>query len=97
MTKVTQEQIKGWKEQYKDIFELKVADKKCFVRKPTRQELSYAAQKSMSNPLGFNEYILNACWLGGDVEIKENDELFLGASGKIAEIIKVADAEIKKL
>jgi hypothetical protein len=98
----TPEQIAGMKQKHGDVFEVTVISTdgiqhKGYLRKPRRQELSYATKVALSNPLGFNESILKACWLAGDDAIKTDDALFMGVSGQMAEIIEVAEASIKKL
>ena len=98
----TAEQIAELKKKHTDVFEVTVkssdgVEHKGYLRKPTRQELSYATKIASSNPLGFNEAIIKACWLSGDEDIKTKDDLFLAASGQIAEMIEVAEATIKKL
>ena len=98
----TPEQVSEMKQKNTDVFEITVVssdgvEHKGYLRKPTRHELSYATKVANSNPLGFNESILKACWLAGDETIKTEDALFLAASGQIAAIIEVAEASIKKL
>ncbi len=98
----TPEEIAVMKEKHGDVFEIIAIAKdgtehKGYLRRPKRQEISYATKVGASNPLGFNESIIKACWLAGDEAIKTDDALFMGASGQIAEIIEVAEASIKKL
>jgi hypothetical protein len=50
-----------------------------------------------TDPLKFNEVILNECFVGGSEAIKTDDSLFLGVSAKLAEIIEVKEAELEKL
>ena len=45
----------------------------------------------------YNEILLNNCWIAGDEEIKKDDALFLGVSAKLADLIEVKEAELKKL
>lgn len=97
MKTATETQIKEWKEKHKDIYLVTVDDKGCYLRKPTRKEISYATMMGKSDPLKFSEAILNSCWLDGDDEIKTDDELFMGVAGQLAELVKVKEAEIKKL
>lgn len=94
---VTKEQIQAWKEKYGDIFRIKVEDKECYLKKPTRKILGYASVAGQSNPLGFNEVIMRDCWLGGDEQMRNDDTLFLSACSKIAELIEIKDAELEKL
>lgn len=93
----TKEQIENWKANHKDVYQITVDGRKCYLRKPTRKELSYASTAGRNDPLKFNEVILNQCWLAGDDEIKTDDELFLGVSAQIATLVEVKEAEIKKL
>lgn len=94
---VTKEQIQEWKNQYKDIFVISVADKKVYLRTPDRKTLSYASTLATKDPLRFNEVILENCWLGGDEEIKTNDELFLAVSSKLPNLIQIKEATLEKL
>ena len=90
---ITKEQIQEWKKQHKDIFVISVADKKVYLRTPDRKTLSYASTLA----LRFNEVILENCWLGGDEEIKTNDELFLAVSSKLPDLIQIKEATLEKL
>ena len=95
--KTTEEKIAEWKNKYGDVFQVEVGGKNCFLHKPDRKTLSAAAVIGANDPLKYNEILLKNCWIEGDEEIKTNDELFLGVSGKLGEIVKVAEASIKKL
>ncbi|MEE3483267.1 MAG: hypothetical protein VZQ98_02955 [Bacteroidales bacterium] len=95
--KATEEQIRQWKEKHGDVYEITVDGRRCYLRKPNRRELSYASVAGKSDPMRFNEIILNQCWLEGDEEIKTDDSLFLGVSAQIATLVEVKEAEIKKL
>ncbi len=97
MDKITQEQIAAWKEKYGTVYEIAVDGKKCYLRKPDRKTLSYASAVGTSDPLKFSEVMLNNCWLGGDEVIKTDDELFLGVSARLGELIETKEAELKKL
>ena len=94
---ITKEQIQEWKNQYKDIFVISVEDKKVYLRTPDRKTLSYASTLATKDPLKFNEVILNNCWLGGDEEIKTNDELLLAVSSKLPDLIQIKEATLEKL
>lgn len=97
MKKATKEQIQEWKEKHGDVFMLEVEDKTAYLKKPDRKILSFAMTKMQSNPLGFAEVILNQCFLGGDEEVKTNDDYFLGASSQLEGLMQVKTAELKKL
>lgn len=95
--KASEKQIREWKERYRDIYEITVDGRVCYLRKPNRRELSYASMAGKSDPMKFNETILQQCWLDGDEEIKTEDELFLGVSAQVAQLVEVKEAELKKL
>jgi hypothetical protein len=93
--KVTKEQIKEWKTKYGDLFEVTVEGKTCILRKPNRKDLSYASV--VKDPIKMSETLLNRLWLGGDEEIKTDDELFMATVNVMEDVLKVKEAEIKKL
>lgn len=93
---VSKEQIETWKQQYGEIYGIKVDGHICYLRAPDRKILSYATTVGSKDAIRFNEILLNNCWLGGSEEIKTNDSLFLSVSGKLAEIIEVKEAELVK-
>lgn len=95
----TEEQIKEWKDKHIFVYRLRNVehDVICYLRKPTRQELSYATTAGTSDPLKFNDSILSSCWLGGDEEIKTNDTYFLGICPQLDEICSFVKFELEKL
>lgn len=99
MKTATPEQIAEWKKEHIYVYGLKskAADKICYLRKPTRQELSYASTVGTTDPLKFNEHILQSCWLFGDEEIKTNDTLFLGICPQLDTICSFEEFELEKL
>lgn len=98
ITNPTPEDIKGWKEKYKTVHKLTIEDKTAYLRKPDRRTLSLAMTKiSKGDIMGGSEAILENCWLGGDTEIKTDDDLFMAAVGKVGDLIQVKEAELEKL
>jgi hypothetical protein len=97
MYKATKEQIEQWKAKHGSVFCIKVEDRACYLKKPSRRALGYASVAGKDNPMKFNEAILNDCWLDGDSDIKTDDTLFLSVSAKIAELIQVKEAELEEL
>ncbi len=93
----TDEQLSQWRAKYGEIYAIKVDGHICYLRKPDRKILSYAGTVGTKDPIKFNELLLQNCWLGGSEDIKTNDELFLGASAKLSELIQVKEAELVKL
>lgn len=94
---ITQKTIEQWKAQHGKIFQIKVGDKVCYLKQPSRKALSYAAVSAQTDPLKYNEVILNDCWLAGDEEIKTNNGLFLSVSQKLNALIEIKEAELVKL
>ena len=68
-----------------------------WVRKPTRVEIGAAMTMHPGNALGQKEELLRDCWLGGDIELLEDDDYYLGVLSTFGEIVEVRNAEIKKL
>lgn len=97
MFTVTEKQLEDWKKKYKDIFELTVEDKRCYLAKPNRQALSYAMTLAGTNPIGMAEQLLEDCWLGGDEDIKYDDAYFFGAMAQLGKFIEAKNSELKNL
>ncbi len=97
MAKVTKEQIKEWKDKHGDVWKLVVGDKEAYIRTPTRKEISASSTMALNDPVKSNEFLLKACWLAGDNEIKEVDSYFFGAMSQLEQIVEVKEAVIKKL
>ncbi|MDR0726410.1 MAG: hypothetical protein LBF59_10455 [Prevotellaceae bacterium] len=93
----TKEQIAEWQKKHGDIYCMKVEDRICYLKKPSRKAIGYASMAGKDNPLKFNETLLNDCWLAGDEEIKTDDTLFLSVSARIGELIEIKNTELVKL
>jgi len=94
---VSIEQIEEWKKIHGQVYELGTATKVCYLKKPGRNELSFASATGGDDAYKWNEALLNVCWLGGDEEIKTDDEQFLAVSRQFVELTRVQDSYIKKL
>ncbi|PWN62308.1 hypothetical protein [Chryseobacterium oncorhynchi] len=93
-----QNQINAWKAEHGEIFSFKVGkDKQCYLKKPTRQILSYAAVAAQTDPLQYNEVILSECWLAGDEDIKTDTGLFLSISQYLPTLVEMVEVEMVKL
>ena len=90
-------EIDEWKKRHGDIYAIKVDGHVCYLRKPTRRDLSFASGAGKKDPLKFNETLLRDCWLGGSEAIRRDDDKFMGASGVLDKIIPDAEAELEKL
>lgn len=93
----TEEQIAHWKALHKDIYRIIVGDSICYLKKPDRTTMKAVASVGTNDPIRANEILLENCWLGGDSSIKTDDEKFFGVSQKLAELIEIKEAELKKL
>lgn len=94
---ITPEQIEVWKKKHGDVFCVTVSDKVAYLKRPDRKTLGAAAVVGKSDPMKYNEILLNNCWLAGDEEIRTDDALFLGVSAKLGELVEIKEAELKKL
>lgn len=94
----TKDQIELWKREYGDVFKLDVeGGYTCYLKKPTRRIYSMALSQGQKSPMRFNEIIINNCWIAGDEQIREDDDLFYAACGQIDVLIPEVAADIKKL
>lgn len=93
----TEEQIQEWKRKYGDVYSIETGDSVCYVQKPDRSTMKAIAAVGMNDPIRSNEVMLENCWLGGDESIKTDDAKFFAVSPKLALLIEVKEAELKKL
>ena len=93
--KKDQVKIDEWKKKHGEVFQITTGGKTCIVRKPTRKDLSYVSV--VKDPIKMQEALLNQLWLDGDEEIKTDDDLFLAACSQLENLLRVKEAEIKKL
>jgi hypothetical protein len=84
---VTPEQITAWKDQHGKVFKYEVDDKVCYLRPVDRTTYSLAASKISTSPAKFNEIIVERIWLGGDDEIRKNDEYYFGLIDFVEELM----------
>jgi hypothetical protein len=91
-------QIEAWKKKHGEVFEIEIeSGEKCYLRKPTRKDLSAAQASARKDPMKFNESLLNNCWLDGDTTIRTDDDLFFAASQVLDEVLVFKSATAKKL
>lgn len=96
-TEVSEKQIKAWKEEHGNIYKFIVGEKVCYLRKPTRRAISYASVAGQTDPLKYNEILLDDCWIAGDEEIKTDNGLFLSISNHLAALVEIKEVEMVKL
>lgn len=95
MKKLTEKQISELKSKHGELFEISVEDKSCILRHPNRKDLSYVSV--VKDPIKMSETLMKQLWVEGDKEILEDDQYFLAAIPKMEEVLKVKEAQIKKL
>lgn len=97
MQKIDDKQIQEWKEKYGSVYELPVEDKVAYLREPKMKDFKRAFTAMQNNgDLAFGEEMINVLFIGGDEEIKSNDDYFLPARKEIKEFFNFEEAEITK-
>ncbi len=94
---VTDAQIAAWKKEHGKVFVVESEGKKGYLRKPTRKVIGAASVIGGSDGVKMTEVIVNSCWLGGDEELKTNDDYFLGIVAQIDVLTKTAKVELKEV
>lgn len=97
MEKITEQKISAWKKKYGSVYEISVEGRKGYFRSPDRNILGYALSQNSKNPIVYNEVLAKNCWIDGDRMLLEDDTLFLSISGKLADLIEIKEAALKKL
>lgn len=92
---ITKEQVAEWKKKHGAIYEISVEGKSCIIRKPNRKDLSFVSV--VKDPIKMQEALLKQLWVDGDEEIMTDDDLFFAACNQLEEVLKVKQADIKKL
>lgn len=97
MQKIDDKQINEWKEKHGSVYELPVEDKVAYLREPKMKDFKRAFTAMQNNgDLAFGEEMINLLFIGGDEEIKTNDDYFLPARKEIKEFFNFDEAEIAK-
>jgi hypothetical protein len=94
---VTPEVIAAWKAKYPNgIAEISTGKFKGWLRKPTRNEMR-EFMSLQTDPVTYTERILETIWLGGDDELKTNDEAFYSIMPEVQNVLEIKEAQLKKL
>ncbi|CDC98924.1 putative uncharacterized protein [Prevotella sp. CAG:474] len=93
--RITEKQIADLKKKHGELFQISVDGKSCIIRRPNRKDLSFVSV--VKDPIKMSETLLKQLWVDGDMEIQTDDTFFLAAIPKMEEVLKVKEAEIKKL
>lgn len=91
------EAIEALKKKHGKLFVVEVGDSIAYLRKPTRVEMSAAISLGSSNPIKFNETLLENCMIAGDEEIKTDDDKFFGVCKELEKIIPHTVASLKEV
>jgi len=83
-------------------FELEIEGLKCYLKGISRPVMEQALGLIMPTSgaprlITAGELILNSCWVGGDEEIRKNDDLLMEACLKAVELIERKESSLKKL
>ncbi|BDD07497.1 hypothetical protein [Aureibacter tunicatorum] len=68
-----------------------------FLKKPSRKVLAAFLSKVGADPLGAYELLLKNCWMHGDEEILNDDELLLGACSALEPLVSFRQGVLKKI
>lgn len=93
---LSEEKISELKKKHGAIFLVEVEGHKAILKKPNRKVLQMA-NRHQQDSIRMAEIILENCWIEGDHEIKDDDDLFLAAAQVLGEMIEFKQAELKKL
>jgi hypothetical protein len=85
--RATPEQIAKWKQEFGKVFYYEVDDKICYLRPVDRTTYSLALSKVSTSPAKFNEIVMEKIWLGGDEEIRKNDQYYFGLIDYVEELM----------
>ena len=83
-------------------YEIEVEGKKCRLTELDRTTLEITLGMIMSTTgspqyIRAGEVILRNCWVDGDKEILERDDLLIAAAMKAYELIEIKEATLKKI
>lgn len=97
MQKIDEKQINEWKEKHGGVYELPVEDKVAYLREPKMKDFKRAFTAMQNNgDLAFGEEMINLLFIGGDEEIKTNDDYFFPARKEMKEFFNFDEPEITK-
>lgn len=89
------EELKA-KHNLKEVFVLKVGGKTGYLRKPNRKDIAMARSLAEGDEVNYYELLLDAVWLGGDEEIRKDDDYFFNSFASLGNLIESKKAELKK-
>jgi hypothetical protein len=69
---------------------------RAWLRKPDLKVLGAFFELGQSNPIAASKMVFNECFLTGDNEITQDDEIFAGAMSQLEELMKTRQAKLVK-
>ncbi len=93
---VSAEKLAEWKAKYGHVWEVEVGGSIAYLKKASRAALRAAMTFVDKDKVKYMEVIIANCWLGGDENMKEDDDLFFGMVDVVPEITGAKHAKIKK-
>ncbi|MCG8476207.1 MAG: hypothetical protein MI784_12135 [Cytophagales bacterium] len=92
------------KEEYQELYELSIprSDEEddlatAYLKKPNRKVLAVFMSKVNMDPLSAYEMLLKNCWIKGDEEIMESDEMLLSACTALEPLVSFRQGTLKKI
>lgn len=93
----TPEQIAKWKEEHGKVFKYEVDGKVAYLRSVDRNTYALAASKVATSPAKFNEIVIQNIWLGGDEDLKKQDEYYFGLIDFVEELMAKKKGSLETL
>lgn len=100
---VSQAQLDKWKKE-NEVKEVTVplddegkSTVTCYVKKPDLTIIGAASQVAESNPLQSGLILFDNCYLGGDPETKDNDEVKMSVMVELIKMFRIRKATVKNV
>lgn len=98
MSKVKNQELSALEAQYGTLYELPVDDKIAYLREPNMADYKRAfTAMQKGGDIEFGEAMLDALFVGGDKEIKTDDDYFNPARKVLMDFFNYDDAVVKNL
>lgn len=98
MSKLTNKQLKELEDKHGALYDLPVGDKLAILREPKMADYKRAfTAMQKGGDIEFGEAMLDILFVGGDVEIKTNDEYFLPARKELTDFFNYDDPVVTTL
>ncbi|CAM1365915.1 hypothetical protein [Tenacibaculum xiamenense] len=99
---ITESQFHTWKEKYGKLIKVEIENEEevpCFAyfRKPSMATRAAVLQTSKVDEFKALEVLFKNCYLGGDEEIKQDDDLKISVITAFADLTQPKEAKAKKI